>query len=298
MEKKKKNKFGALLIDFDNIYVSLISDYKYSQSDAQIKVISIIDNTIEHIEEELGVSPIIRGSFADWSMYPDIPNELYTMGVQISHVKAMRGKNSADIELSLTLLEIMLTRDDIDVLLVVAGDRDYLPVARRVHERGKEIIFYSFKRALSGDLKKLVGKQSYYYIEPHKNTIVSKKDKKKSKKTKSIVGKKKSKGKVSAKNSLSKNQMKALQAAIEADREYGQKFGNVKLSGFVKDMLEKTLPQKSHMERKEIFSTLVEVDAIELDTEYYPWGAPFFVFKLNKKHDAVKKAVKDLDKKK
>jgi len=290
----RNKKLGALFIDFDNIYVSLIEQYRYSQSEAQAKVIDIINNTIVHIDEKLEVSPIIRSSFADWSMYPDIPNELYTMGVKISHVKAVRGKNSADIDLSLTLLEIMLTRPDIDVLVIVAGDRDYLPVARRVHEIGKDILFYSFKRALSGDIKKLVGKERYWYIDPHKNAITPK-----SGKTSVPESRKKGKVKKGGKTygQLTKNQGRALSAAIEAEKEYGPKYGNVKLSGFIRDMMEKTLPQKSHIERKEIFNTLVEVGAIDLNTEYYPWGAPFYVFTTNKDHEAVKRELKNIEKK-
>jgi hypothetical protein len=79
---------AALLIDFDNIYVSLVNDYNYSRSKAQSKTIVIIGKALLQVENELGLTPIIREAIADWSMYPDVPNELYTMGVRVAHIKS------------------------------------------------------------------------------------------------------------------------------------------------------------------------------------------------------------------
>lgn len=168
--------YGALLIDYDNIYASLMNQYGYDRSDSQLKSVEIVGNTISHMTEALGISPIIRQAFADWGMNPDVPNELYTMGIRAVHVKGVRGKSSADIELSLRLQEVMLTREDINALVVLSGDRDYLPIAQRAQERGKQIIFYSFERTLSGDIKKLVGKDRYWYIDPESLKPLSERD--------------------------------------------------------------------------------------------------------------------------
>lgn len=185
--------FGALLIDYDNIYASLMNQYGYDRSDAQLKSVEIVGNTISHMTETLGVSPIIRQAFADWGMNPDVPNELYTMGIRAVHVKGVRGKSSADIELSLRLQELMLTREDINALVVLSGDRDYLPIAQSAQERGKQIVFYSFERTLSGDIKKLVGPDNYWYIDPESLKPLSERDfahrepKKKPKKLPSLI---------------------------------------------------------------------------------------------------------------
>jgi uncharacterized LabA/DUF88 family protein len=272
---------AALLIDFDNIYVSLVNDYGHSRSKAQGKTIIIIGKALLQIENKLNLTPIIREAIADWSMYPDVPNELYTMGVRVAHIKSTVGKNSADIELSLRLQEIMLTRPDIDVLIVLAGDRDYLPVAQRVHEKGKRIVFCSFERCLSGDIKMLVGKNNYWFINPETNEIVTdKKQKKKARTTKS--------SKRTTTPELDENSKKALGAAIKAEEEYGPKFGSVRLSGFLVDKLAKALPEKSHLERKDIFSQLVERDLIKLKTESDRRGADFTVFNINKKSPTIK----------
>jgi len=273
-------KLAAVLIDYDNIYVTLINQYDYSRSKARAKTVRIIGNLLSHMEEDMGVSPIIRQAFADWSLYPDILNELSIMGFRVVHVKGVTGKNSADIELSLSLQEVMLTRPDMDVLIVVAGDRDYLPIAQRVQEKAKRIAFYSFERSLSGDIKELVGKENCFYIDPETNDVLREPKKKP---PSSKLSSTKSPPK------LDRSQESAMRAALEADREYGPKFGSVKLSGFLVDRLAKALPEKSHLERKDIFSSLVDHGLIKLNTESDVHGMDFTVFRVELNHPLVKK---------
>jgi hypothetical protein len=54
------------------------------------------------------------------------------------------------------------------------------------------------------------------------------------------------------------------------------------------DKLAKALPEKSHLERKDIFSQLVEKDLIKLKTESDRHGADFTVFNINKKSPVVR----------
>ena len=281
-------KLAAVLIDYDNIYVTLINQYGFSRSKARAKTVRIIGNLLSHMEETIGLSPIIRQAFADWSAYPDTLNELSIMGFRVMHVKGVAGKNSADIELSLSLQEVMLTRPDMDVLVVVAGDRDYLPIAQRVQERAKRIIFYSFERRLSGDIKELVGKDNYFYVDPETNDVLRK-----------SVKKRPPSKRVSSKPlpKLDYAQKSAMSAALEADREYGPKFGSVKLSGFLVDRLAKALPEKSHLERKDIFSSLVDHGLIKLKSESDMHGMDFTVFKVDLGHPLVKELTSQKKKK-
>ncbi|MFQ6106789.1 MAG: NYN domain-containing protein [Thermoplasmata archaeon] len=328
----KATRFGALLIDFDNIYASLVNQYDYDRSDAQLRSVEIVGNTISHMTDSLGISPIIRQAFADWGMNPDVPNELYTMGIRAIHVKGIRGKSSADIELSLRLQEIMLTREDVDALVVLSGDRDYLPIAQRAQERGKQVIFYSFERSLSGDIKKLVGKGNYWYIDPESLMPLSEEDFRHSEPEKkpripSLLKHIPKEGVTTASLAkeltmsekevlkrvqkladeglvllekvgrwtkctplapLDESQEKALRAAIEGHKEYAPKYGNVKLSGFLVDRLAKALPEFSHLERKEIFNSLVERDLVELKREVDTHGNRFPAFTVAENHPLVK----------
>ncbi len=373
-------RLGALFIDFDNIYVPLIEQYGYSDSDAQEKAIKIINRTLYHIEKKLGILPIIRKAISDWTSYPDVPNELYTMGIKVVHVKSMRGKNSADIELSLSLQDILLTRKEIETLIVLAGDRDYLPIAQRVKERARSIMFYSFEKCLSGDIKQLVGSGYYWYLDPRTNDVRErgepesrkKKERRRSEpsapeisnydchecgspvteadrkcpkcgsilyqeeeepekfdekeilqllerilpqgstaaslskqlgidkdkvlrmlnhlSSRGIVSIRKLRRWTRARVTMRLGEMEALalEAALKAEEVFGQRYGHVKLSGFLTDGLAKALPEKSHLERKEMVDVLVNGYLMKLRTQYYPWGPAYKVFNVNRGHPVVK----------
>ncbi|TET89628.1 MAG: NYN domain-containing protein [Methanomassiliicoccales archaeon] len=349
-------KLGALFVDFENIYYSLINEFNLQPSDAQAIAVRIIGSTLTHMREFLEISPIIRQAVADWSTLPDVPNELYVMGVRADHVKALKGKNSADIELSLCLQEAMLTRTDIDVFAVVAGDRDYLPIAQRAQMAAKRILFYSFERCLSGDIKELVGEEDCWYLDPENASIVfeevpvtrtpekevceeeiekemeegeiededskilglvpdggitmeslAKKlgfgRRKVLKEVKKLAGK----GAVYTEKSgrwtkvkilveLDENQERALEATIDAEKEYGPKYGDVKISGFLVDKLADALPSLSHLERKEVFRSLQENELVEVRQRHDSYGVPFGAFKLNGNHPIVKRKMEEMDK--
>ena len=83
--------------------------------------------------------------------------ELYRMGYRIENVGGTIRKNSADIELSLAVQEAMMKGQNLSSLVIVAGDRDYIPIAMRALENAKNLLFVSFENSLSGELKALVG---------------------------------------------------------------------------------------------------------------------------------------------
>ncbi len=70
------------------------------------------------------------------------------MGIRAIDVLSNVHKNSADIELSLAVKEVILIRADIRTIVVFAGDRDYMPTALRVRERGRRLHFVGFEVSL------------------------------------------------------------------------------------------------------------------------------------------------------
>ena len=90
----------------------------------------------------------------------DPKKELQRLGIRIIDILSTEYKNSADIELSLAAQETILTRGDVDTIVIFAGDRDYMPIANRARESGKNLHFVGFEKSLSGDLKRLVGKET------------------------------------------------------------------------------------------------------------------------------------------
>jgi hypothetical protein len=70
-------------------------------------------------------------------------------------------KNSSDLLLSIEAIELLHRRPEINVFVIVGGDRDYLPVVRRMRERLKKVLLVGFRGRTSGDLITAVGRDNY-----------------------------------------------------------------------------------------------------------------------------------------
>jgi hypothetical protein len=276
---------GTVFIDFENFLLSLSNQYGHSPADAQAKTLNIIGQ-VERFLGEQGVQIVLRRAYADWSQYPDAMKELYRMGVHIVNVGSTPRKNSADIELSLSLQEVMLTRKEIGVLVVMAGDRDYMPIPMRVNEHAKTLLFISFRDSLSGDLKALVGPRGYFYVDPQSGgVIIEDRPFSDEVRTAFVSG-----GESRTNKELADYEIKALHAAIRSYDEYKEKYGDVKLSGFLVDSLQQTLPELSHLERKQIFSTLVKKGFVKTNIKSDFFGNEgFTVFSIDDNNPTVKK---------
>lgn len=245
-------KLAAVFIDLENFYYSLTNTYGLTYDGATSACVGIVGNALEKIENKK-TDVIIRQAFADWSNLSEVKNELQRMGVRVVDVLSTEYKNSADIELSLAVQEVVLTRQDIGTIAILAGDRDYMPVALRVRERGKSLFFIGFRETLSGDIKKLVGEGYYFYADPVSFEIYDEMESKRrgpAARTTSV-------------EELSNEELKAAEAAIGAFDEYREKFGSVKLGAFLVDRLAKALPELSHLQRKQVFQSLVEKGVLE-----------------------------------
>ncbi|EQD27794.1 protein containing DUF88, partial [mine drainage metagenome] len=220
------------------------------------------------------------------SSFQDPKRDLQKLGIRIVDVMSTEFKNSADIELSLSVQETIITREDISTAIIFSGDRDYMPIANRARERGKNLHFVGFEKSLSGDLKYLVGDKSYSYARPEdlQNYVKSVK----------LTDKGKVNGAYISVNQLTPDQARVAIAAIDSYDKYREKYGNVKVSIFLVEGLAQTLPDLDHMERKNLFRSLEETGIIEVEKRKLEYPDPFgnmiffTVFMINENSTIVK----------
>lgn len=278
-------KLAAVFIDFENFYFSLTNLYEMTHQDAGEVVVALIASQLEKLSSRQGEF-VIRQAFADWSSFPGIKKELQRMGIRIIDVLSTAYKNSADIELSLAVLETIITHPEIEVVVIFAGDRDYMPVALRARERGRSLFFVGFQKSLSGDVKSLVGKNSYSYVDPGELPGGRNNDE---------MVEANTAGSLPAVDGLTPDEVKAAMAAIMAFDQYRSRFGCVKVSVFLVEGLPKALPELDHFRRKQIFSALVSKGIVvteqRIPENFDPelGGYPYTVFTVNEDNEAVKK---------
>jgi hypothetical protein len=154
---------AGLFVDFENLVLGL---HQAGYSDPRDRALELLTKLRERFEAE-GVSVLLGRAYADWDVpgLEEASHALHLAGFFPQYVHRARGKNSADLELSLAALEVLLTREDVGVFALVGGDRDYIPVARRIRERGRRVCVVGARGSTSGDLVNAVGSANFLDAE-------------------------------------------------------------------------------------------------------------------------------------
>ncbi|MFC7668064.1 NYN domain-containing protein [Hymenobacter humi] len=82
---------------------------------------------------------------------------MYLMGVSTRNVLGTNHKNAADMQLCIDALEVMYTRPDIGTFVLVAGDRDYIPLLQHLRRQARQVLVAGFRESVSGDLLQNIG---------------------------------------------------------------------------------------------------------------------------------------------
>ena len=136
----------AIYLDFENLAISA-------------------DQAFSHIERPLKLGPLldygatkgtisIKKAYADWAR-PDnnrYIRHLIKYGFELKYLPgtSQRGKNGADIQMSIDVLEDMQFYP-LDAVMIGSGDTDFLPLIRRVLARGKKVYLTGFDDSV-GDI--------------------------------------------------------------------------------------------------------------------------------------------------
>lgn len=151
-------KTGGLFVDFENVFYGLVGEPLSLTRDAALSATMDVLTKLRQQLREQGYALVVERSYSDWEKMPEsAQRQLQISGVLPRFVDARIDKNTADIELSLDVLHHILTRRELKHLVLVGGDRDYLPILRRLKEEQRHVIVCALKKSLSGDIREFVG---------------------------------------------------------------------------------------------------------------------------------------------
>ena len=130
----------ALLIDFENISISLRKEYNVAfDADLVIQELS-----------EIGVITI-RRAYGDWHQNQVYRRQLLEHGIELIEKTFLNesGKNGADIKLTIDALEIAIKNANINAFTIISGDSDFLPLIQKLREYGKYVIVLASENSTS-----------------------------------------------------------------------------------------------------------------------------------------------------
>jgi uncharacterized LabA/DUF88 family protein len=156
LPKSPASSYAAVFIDFENVYYFLKNHFQ-DPPDLNDYVLDIVRTLRERLSER-GLDSLISYAYADFERLATAPQgALYLMGVSTRNVLGTDHKNAADMQLCIDALEVMYTRPDIGTFVLVAGDRDYIPVLQHLRRQARQVLVAGFRESVSGDLLQNIG---------------------------------------------------------------------------------------------------------------------------------------------
>ncbi|WP_075172126.1 NYN domain-containing protein [Neptunomonas phycophila] len=137
MEKSKI----AIFVDVENLT-------KWVKEEGLEKLVTDLGSTAGRI--------VTRKAYGVWSnsQISNLQAPLNRMGFDLIHsYHPVSGKNSADIQFTMDVLESAIRVDDIEQIVLATGDSDFSPLFRRLREMGKEVIGVGPRSPLSECVK-------------------------------------------------------------------------------------------------------------------------------------------------
>jgi len=150
---------AAVFVDFENLYLSLKSRNDGTGIRTRELSLKILEGMLARLRKK-GHPMVIGRSYAAFDTFPGIEmaHDLALMGLDPQYVLISHsGKNSADVQLALDVARVVFQRADIELIVIVSGDRDFIPLARQVLEEGRELRIVAIPDTTSGDLRERVG---------------------------------------------------------------------------------------------------------------------------------------------
>lgn len=158
--KSSASPYAAVFIDFENVYYFLKNHF-HDPPDLNDYILDIVRTLREQLSAK-GLDSLISYAYADFERLATAPQgALYLMGVSTRNVLGTDHKNAADMQLCIDALEVMYTRPEIGTFVLVAGDRDYIPVLQHLRRQARQVLVAGFRESVSGDLLQNIGAEQF-----------------------------------------------------------------------------------------------------------------------------------------
>lgn len=120
-------------------------------------VTGLNDETFAEILQTIkrSFNPTIMRGYANWCNNPRGRAVLARQNVELIQMPGLKAhKNSADIKLAVDSVELLFTAPHIRVLVLLTGDRDFIPLVQLAKRLGKEVWCFGREDSTSEQLKK------------------------------------------------------------------------------------------------------------------------------------------------
>lgn len=269
--------YSAIFADLENIYFYLKNN---DAPNPELLTTELIRRTRDHIIARYQEPCILMIGYADFDQVDLALSDFYLMGMEPRTVVNTEHKNSADMRLCIDALETLYTRPEIQTFVLMAGDRDYIPLVQHLQRQARKVLIVAFRGNLSGDLLHIVGEANFINAEELLGYRVQKSP---SVPTSLAVGEVRS---FITPRPLAEEEADLRRCLDILVNEFANRFSEIGLVPFLR-RLNEVFPHLANHERKELLRRLEESGAIRIEQrEGQPY--PYSVALVNWNHPTVR----------
>lgn len=166
----------AIFWDFDNIHASVMlkeygDNWYYNQKGKPSPNVVDISAVVDYASSFGNV--VLNRAYANWQWLSRYSGDLNAQAIELIQLFPRgRGKNGADILLSIDIVDYMSMLPNIDTIIIVSGDGDFIPVAKRVRRQGLSVIGIGVRATTNAFFIKTCNEFKFYdnLVKPAPNT--------------------------------------------------------------------------------------------------------------------------------
>ncbi|MCY4170674.1 MAG: NYN domain-containing protein [Bacteroidetes bacterium] len=142
-----KHHQAFMFVDYDNLH-DYVDENRDEYVDTNSVINSLLNACVYYVKNELQLQLTSSVAYADFTMIdsagPQIQQNLYLAGMEPRFVPASLQSNASEIQICIDLLEILNHHQDPSAVLIVSGDRLYLPLINHIQQKNIHSSLISF----------------------------------------------------------------------------------------------------------------------------------------------------------
>jgi len=156
---------AGMFVDYDNLH-SVLTSQSSSDTKPSTYVLEILDEVRRYLEEGDDTPTIYGRAYGafDTRLKADddeVPSHLYRAGFEPNYVSSETQRNSSELQLTIDTTQFVRQRSDVQTVVLVTGNRPYLPLARWIREQGRRVLIAAVNPPQQNDAPSYVEDELY-----------------------------------------------------------------------------------------------------------------------------------------
>ncbi len=150
IDSRAKDARAAIFVDYDNLH-QVIGQRLDQNSYADEYIAEMLDELRQYLQDEEHITPSVAVAFSDFGALSGngsfIQRSLYLQGFEPRFVPSSLQPNATEIQFCADVSEVLHRRSDIQMFVLLTGNRSYVPLVQQIKRYGRTPIVASLESA-------------------------------------------------------------------------------------------------------------------------------------------------------